>query len=623
MPSKEELEHGFRIGEWEVYPSRGVLCCGDQEESPEPKVFSLLVSLATRDGNVATKEDLVEEVWEGYPVGDDSITRCVAQLRKHLGEQGKDYVKTLTRRGYRLDVPVVSMQPEAAPADPRTQAASLLNQGKLWMLAASVVIVVIIAIWAAPPDSRRSIAVLPFENLTGDASNEYRAHGFKVELLHTLGNIPDLTVKDRKVSFPGLQVEEIADRLDVDFVLTGALQMVGDNLKFTYAVEKGSNGRTVSAGEVAGEIGDEFALQGQLAVMVRNDLVGESTQHLIAEHRDPNSAGFDRYMRGMHAFERRSRGTPENLDAAIELFEESIELDPTFGPSYLALASAYALLPDYRDEPLEESHARAMELVDRAIAVDPGLIAAGSAVQGFVYHKQRQWAEAEEAYQRATTADLVDSIAFNWYALMLANVGRLDDALEQILLAQEIDPSSAVVNSRTALIYTWLGESERAADYFERAGKLGAGGEIELLGQAVLPIRAGRFEEAARLAGAGMEFSGGETDWIELFFQAVNDPSARPAALDAITTAFAASALDPRVEIIARTMLDDVDGAMAAAISIAGSDEDLEMDVLFLKELGSLRSHPDFMTLMGELGVLDYWNDRGCAWKDDKIRCPG
>ena len=622
MPGKEELEHGFKIGDWEVYPARGVLRCGDQEVVPEPKVFKLLVALAVRDGDVATKEDLVQEVWDGYPVGDDSITRCVAQLRKHLGEQCKTYVKTLTRRGYRLDVPVVPMQP-VAPADSRPQATSLLNQGRLWMLAAFVAVIVMIAIWVNPGDDQRSIAVLPFENLTGNPANDYRAHGFKIELLHTLGNINDLAVKDGKVAYPGMQVQEIADQLDVDFVLTGALRMVGDNLKFTYTVEKGSNGKTVSAGEVAGETGDEFALQGQLAVMVRNDLVGESTQQLIAENRDPNSAGFDRYMRGMHAFERRGRGSPDNLDDAIELFEESIELDPTFGPSYLSLASAYALLPDYRDAPLRQTHARAMELVDRGIAVDPDLTAAGNAVQGFVYHKQRRWADAEEAYLRATTADLVDSTAFNWYSLMLADVGRLDDALQLILLALEIDPSSAVLNSRAAIIYTWLGESGRAGDYYERASKLGASNEIHMLGQAMLPIREGRFEDAANLVGAGMEFAGGRADWIEPLFKAVDDPAARAAALAAIESAFADEIIDPRLEIIARTMLDDIDGAMNVAMSTAESDKVREMDVLFLRELRPLREHADFLKLMDSLGVLDYWNSNGCAWRDDKIRCPG
>jgi hypothetical protein len=205
---------------------------------------------------------------------------------------------------------------------------------------------------------------------------------------------------------------------------------------------------------------------------------------------------------------------------------------------------------------------------------------------------------------------------------MLGGVGRLDDALTQILLAQEIDPSSAVINSRTAIVYTWLGETERAGDYYRRASQLGASGEIHVLGQAMLLIRAGKFEEAARLTGAGVEFAGGRTDWIEPLFVAVNDLAARPAALAAIESAFSESSLDPRLEIIARTMLDDVDGAMAVAMEIATSGEIFEMDMLFLKELSPLRAHPDFMNLMDSLGVSAYWQNNGCAWKDDKIRCP-
>jgi hypothetical protein len=142
-----ELDKGFQIGDWEVYPARGVLRRGDREEMPEPK-----------------KEDLVEEVWDGYPVGDDSITRCVAQLRKHLGEQGKAYVKTLTRRGYRLDVPVELIgQDVPETPDARAAATSLVNQGRLWMVIAAVVVTLIIAFTPTDifwPDGRvESIAV--------------------------------------------------------------------------------------------------------------------------------------------------------------------------------------------------------------------------------------------------------------------------------------------------------------------------------------------------------------------------------------------------------------------------------------------------------------------------------
>jgi len=622
MPSKEDLAHGFRIGDWEVYPARGVLRCGEREEIPEPKVFLLLVALAVRDGDVATKEDLVEEVWEGYPVGDDSITRCVAQLRKHLGEEGKSYVKTLTRRGYRLDEPVILNQAAADKPDPRDQATSLLNRGRLWMYSVAVVVIAGIAIWTGLPEGQRSIAVLPFENLSGDPANDYLAYGFKRELLSTLSKIANLTVKDGKVSYPQLEVGQIADTLDVKYVLSGTLQQVGAQLKFTYTVENGSNGKTVSAGEVVGEIGEEFALQAELAALVRNDLVGESPQQLISAARHPNSEAYDRYMRGLYELERRSRGTHENLDGAIELFEESILIDPNFGPAYLSLATAYALLPDYREAPLTETHQRALAVVERGIAADSRITDAAGAVLGFVYQKQRQWAKAEQAYIRATTAKVVDSNAFNWYSLMLANVGRLDDALEQILIGQEIDPSSGLTNSRVAIIYTWLGDSKRAAEFFERSDQLDVSDESSTLVNAMLHIRDGRLADASRLISTAVSAAGRGTEWVEPVFAAIADDSGREAAFAALDAASQRSDVDPRLEISARTILGDVDGAMRVAEVIAQPDNFFEFDFLFLPELRPLRQHPGFLDLMQELGVKDYWDENGCVWMNDRVNCP-
>jgi TolB-like protein/DNA-binding winged helix-turn-helix (wHTH) protein len=616
MPTQQELENGFRLGDWEVLPARGILRRGEAEETPAPKVFRFLMSLAVRDGNLASKEDLVREVWDGYPIGDDSIVSCAAQLRKHFDGQGKDLFTNVRKRGYKLDVPVVPLMPE--PQNEAAQVAGRKTRPKWrrkWLFA-GVFVVLAVIVFQWPAGKERSIAVMPFENLSGDAANRYIADGFKLELLHTLSNIEGLMVKDSKVSFPELTAPDIADRLDVDYLLLGAAQIVGEELKITFRIEKGSNGKTESAGEVVGPVGAVFELQAQLAAKVRDQLVGKSTQQLISKNRDPNSAGFDRYIRGMHVFERRGRASIENLDAAIRLFEESIDLDPTFGPSYLALASAYALLPDYRRAPLKEMHDKALELVEKAVDVDPDLAAAASAVQGFVYHKQRRWTEAEEAYLRATTANLVDSTAFNWYSLMLANVGRLEDAIGQIMLAQEIDPSSAIINSRTGIIYTWLGESQRASEYFERASQLGASDEIHML-----MIRQHRYEEAARLAGDSVEFAGGRTDWIEPLFMAVNDPALRDQALAVIDDAFSSTPLDPRLEIVARTMLDDVDGAMSVAMSLADADEFFEMDVLFLKELQPVRAHPDFEILMQRLGIDDYWRANNCKLVDDRVRC--
>jgi tetratricopeptide (TPR) repeat protein len=358
-----------------------------------------------------------------------------------------------------------------------------------------------------------------------------------------------------------------------------------------------------------------------LAVLVRDGLAGEPQQQLITDGRTPNAAAFDRYMRGIDALQRRGRGRPDNLDAAIELLEQAIQLDPNFGPSYLSLATAYALLPDYRNAPLAETHARALEIVERAVAVDSSIEDAAAAVTAFVYQKQRKWLQAEQAYIQATTADVVDSNAFNWYSLMLSGVGRLEDAIEQVLIAQKIDPSSAVLNVRLGIVYIWLGDNEKATEYLDRASLLDASDEMYLLGRTLLLMREGNMDEAARTFGAGVSMAGRDTDWIGPVFAAIEDESKTEAALSAIDAAFTGPHMDPRFNIMARTVLNDIDGAMRVAQEMADSGAIFEMDFLFMPELRQLREHADFLLLMDKLGVQRYWDENNCTWQDDELSC--
>ena len=628
MPTKEELQQGFELGDWEVFPARGILVSGDIEEKPEPKVLKVLIALACRDGDLVSRDELIDEIWDGRPTSDEPINRCLSQLRNHLGDKERphQYIETLTRRGYRLNKKVRLKAPSAQVPDEAILAERARRQGQLWMVVAAVVVTLLIAVvvrGVLPTNDVRSVAVLPFENLSGDAADQYLVTGFKVELVQTLHNIPKIAVKHGRVSYPDREVGDIAEVLGVAAVLFGELQRVEDTLKITYRVARGYDGKIISSGEVSGEVAEVFALQGELAVMVRNDLVGESPQQLISASRNPNSAAFDRYMRGLDALERRGRGRPGNLDAAIALFEEAIQLDPGFGPAYVSLATAYALLPDYRNAPLQETHRLALETVERGIAVDSSLTDAAGEVEGFVYHKQKLWGQAEEAYLRATQASVVDSNAFNWYSLMLSSVGRLDDALEQILIAQKMDPSSTVVNTRTGVVYTWLGESEKAGEFFDRANLLDAAEEMHMLVRTLLLMRDGRLEEAAREFNVGVSTTGAATEWIAPVFAAIQDPSMKDAALSAIESAFSDPQMDPRFNIIARTMLGDIDDAIQIALELADSERSFETDFLFMPEFRRFRQHRDFLPLMDKLGVQKYWDDNQCVWGGDEIHCPG
>ena len=627
MPTEDELRQGFRLGDWEVLPLRGVLRRDGREEKPEPRVFGVLIALAKRDGDLVTRDELVDELWDGRPTSDEPINRCLSQLRRHLGDKSRPhrYVETLTRRGYRLLQPIEPLEP-AEPADPVPEAAPAPGGGAsvaIWKPLVAGVGVAAVA-WLAwflwPPGDFRSIGVMPFENASKDPANDYLVAGFKDELVNTLHNIPDFTVKSSRVVHAGEEVTSIAGSLGVDAVLSGRVHRVGDDLQIFYTVEDGRNGDVVATAEVEGPVSEIFQLQEDLARMVRRDLFGQSSQQLISRTRPASFGAYDRYMRGLYAFDKR-QDSGKSLEEAIELFQETIRLDENFGPAYLMLATAYVLLPTYRDAPADEMRKAAIATAEEGISVDPGIRDAANAIFGFVYHQQMRWLEAEEAYRAATSAQVVDPNAFNWYSRMLASVGRLDASLDEALLALELDPTSAVINSRVALAYLWLGDTRKSQEFFERAAKFGAGGPTHTMGYALFLFREGRSAEAYELTRQAAQMAGGSETWIDPVFAALDDEARRGEALAAVDDAASQDGISRQIEFIVRTVLGDLDGAMSVARLLESEGEVFEMDLLFIPEVAPLREHPDFAGLLDALGIAEYWRARGCAWNGSSAFC--
>ncbi len=279
------------------------------------------------------------------------------------------------------------------------------------------------------------------------------------------------------------------------------------------------------------------------------------------------------------------------------------------------------VLPDARNAPLEKTHDLAVTVVEQGIAVDETIRDAASAIFGYVYQKQRNWALAEQAYMRASGAEASESTAFHWHSLMLANVGRLDDALQKALAAQRIDPSSAVINSRVAMAYAWLDDIGNATEFFEQSEQLGGNGASHLLSLGLLLRRQGLMDEAQKVTVDAVAMMGDATDWIEPVFAALRDPAQLESGLAAINRAAADQAINLRVEVTSRTLLGDIDEAMRVAGGLARPGQTLDTDFLFLPELLPLRQHAGFLEIMDDLGIVEYWDQAGCVWQDWAVRC--
>jgi DNA-binding winged helix-turn-helix (wHTH) protein/TolB-like protein/Tfp pilus assembly protein PilF len=627
MPSKQQLEKGFRVGDWEVTPGTGVLRKDDQEERPEPMVFKLLMLLAERDGDVLSKEDMIDEIWDGRPIGDEPITQKVSQLRKHLGDSRDPdagrfrYVENLPKRGYYLNQPVELPEPIAPVNQQVPETVETRNQGWMWMLVGAVAAALLVAVFIDGRDPLvPAVAVMPFDFLSDSADDHYLAYAFQEEVIRTLQGAEGLVVKRVHNEYPGLEASDIGEILDADMLVFGTLQREGDMLKVGYLISDVDSGTDVGGDGFTGKLEGIFGLQEQFANMIRKELLGETEQQLVSASRPASYEAYDRYLRGLYALDRRS--IDNNLDDAIELFDETTRIDPLFGPAYLGLAMSYALLPDYQNAPAEESYRLAVDTVERGVAVDESVRDISKMIYGFVYHKQRKPLLAEEAFSQAIQADIVDSAAFNWYARMLAGVGRKEAALEQALAAHRLDPGSSVINTLVATMYIWLDDNENAARFFERSNQLGSASQYDYFGYALMLIRQGMREKAHELVLAIPTADHSASGWVDPLFQAFEDPSHGPAAIAAMDEATRTGALEARVNMALRVFLGDVDGAMRMAKDLAGPGTHRPMDLLFLTELRPLREHPEFMDLMEMLGVKDYWDENGCMWLDDSVTCP-
>jgi len=620
VPTKEELEKGFRLGDWDVLPARRELHRGDEVVQPEPKQLKVLLSLAQRDGDVVTRDELVAECWDGRPTADEPINRSISQLRKHLGDTNRpyQYIDALVKSGYCLKQPVTLHEPDEQPVEPVV--IETRKRSRLWAIVAGLAVIGVIS-WGFFGSAKpvQSVAIIPFSNLSGEPANDYVASGFKQELAHTLQGVPQLMIKNVQVTYDGMSIGDIGNTLSVDSVLIGALQVEGRELKFNYQLVRTDDDVTIDSGQVAGRRDQLFALQEELADKLRVKLGGDSGRQLLSQSRPKNPTAYDRYMIGRDLLgHRRQQG---NLEEAIALFEESIAMDPSYGPAYLALAEIYVLLPDYRNEDIGSAHAKAIEYVEQGIKEDPVIEDAAAAVYGFVFHKQKKWLEAEEAFERATNAQIVDPNAFNWYSLMLGSVGRYDESLAQGLSGLESFPASPILSSRVAIVYTWMNNDKMAGEYFKRARQLGVRGGTHELAQAMYFLRNGDMEAARQAAGVGVADGGGSTDWIEPVFAALPDPSKREAALAILNESVAKGQFNPQVESTARMLLGDTEGALRVARTLVRPGEIYETEFLFLREFTPLWERPEFLELMGALGISDYWQQVGCEWQDFAVTC--
>ncbi len=307
-----------------------------------------------------------------------------------------------------------------------------------------------------------SIAVLPFVNMSADPDNEYFSDGIAEEILNVLARIPDLKVAARTSAFAfkgtNINIAEIARTLNVDVVLEGSVRKFGNQVRVTAQLIKAADGYHLWSETYDRELTNIFAIQDEIAKSIADELkltLDIDTGVAGNMTGTTSTAAYDAYLRGMNQWHLR---TGESLRNSIELFGQAIAIDPKFARAYAGLALTYAIIDSYTDMRWSETREKTRLAAHQALAIDPGLAEAATALIFTTEDVEEQLAFGRRAIELGPSF----ATAHQWYAGTILYTGDLEGALEEYLVAYELDPRSRIVGANLAENYRAMGNYSEA-----------------------------------------------------------------------------------------------------------------------------------------------------------------
>ena len=365
---------------------------------------------------------------------------------------------------------------------------------------------------AAAPRGRseKSIAVLPFANMSADADNQYFSDGLAEELINALTRLPGLHVASRTSSFRfrgrEADIREIGRELEVAAVLEGSVRRAGNRLRVTAQLTSVADGYHIWSERYDREMADVFAIQDEIVESIVKALAPTLAGEAKGAVRRPteNLEAYELYLKGRHYWHQRS---PSNLQAAVRSFEQVIALDPDYALAYAGLADCYAIFRVYGWYPAEKSGPPAIAAVDRALALDPSLAEVHYSKALVVYYFDRHWRGAEQHMRRALAINPRLAMAQAYLGLVLASDYRFDEALSEVTQAQAIDPLSPFIHYLVATVTFAAGRFEATVAASHRVLELQPDALMGLWPLALAQSCLGRHDEAIAAAERAVTLS--------------------------------------------------------------------------------------------------------------------
>ncbi|HXV64876.1 MAG TPA: winged helix-turn-helix domain-containing protein [Vicinamibacteria bacterium] len=492
----------FRFGLFELDRTRGELRREGRRVPIQDQPLRLLELLVERAGGTVGRDEIRNALWpETVHVDFEAgLNAAVRRLREALDDSATNprYVATVPRRGYRFIAPV------------ETSIASSRKRWP-WLLAASVLVVGVLAlavrIFVAPAGPIR-VAVLPFENLSQDPSQDFLADGLTEELITELAtkSSEQLAVIARTSVLPykgrSKTAREVGAELDVDFLLEGSVRSDGKKLRIAARLVRGSDEASVWSADFERELDRLIATQREIA----SEVARAMAVRLVPEERKPPDAqAYELFLRGRFFLNQRSQ---DGFSAALSSFEAAVARDPSFAAGYVGLAETHALLGNYDFLEPADAYSAAIQPITRALELDPDLADAHLVLAYLKDAYQWDWEAAEREYRRAVESNPNLARAHHWLGGFLSSRGRHDEAIASTRRALELDPLSLIVHTELAWQLFFARRYEDAIEQCRRTIELDRDFLPAVDSLKWILIVAGRQEEAGEAFIRVMELEG-------------------------------------------------------------------------------------------------------------------
>jgi TolB-like protein/DNA-binding winged helix-turn-helix (wHTH) protein len=515
----------YEFGAFRFSSSERILLRDGQRVLLAPKGLETLVVLLENRGHIVAKDELLQRVWPGTFVEEHTVAQTVFTLRKALENtpEGQPYIETIPRLGYRFVAPVIEVNQvvsETATGTPASNSAPQSRRLQISLLAGGVVLALVVAgSFLVPRLSRRTdpparkimLAVLPFENLSGDSEQDYLSAGLTEEMITQLAILEPsglgVIARTSAMQYKGTKKNalEIGRELGVDYILEGSVRRDGERVRISAQLIQVKDQTHLWARDYDRNLRDILALQSEVAGAIAREIKlklspEERTRLASVPPLDPET--YELYLKGRYFWNKRSE---DGFVKAIGYFQQAILRDPKYPQAYAGLADAYALLGSLSNIEMSRSDAmpKAKAAALKALQLNDSLAEAHTSLAFVEMQYEWDWPGSEKEFKRALELNPNYATAHQWYAIWLMGQRKPSQALEEERRAQEADPLSLIIKTDTAQLLECWGHYDEAAQQARSALEIDPNFTLAHLylgsayvGKQVYPAAIAEFEKA-------------------------------------------------------------------------------------------------------------------------------